>query len=406
MEKINYHRPYRWVVLVSFMTVIGVSQMIYLNFVSLMTEVQNLYGVSKLLASALTVCNPLMFTLVSMPAGAMTDRKGYRFTIRLGLIIMSVFACMRIYTGSFWLLLICQIGNAVAQPFIMNGITKLAADWFAEEQRAVAAGLGTAGMFAGLALGFSLPPHLNEIWRLGGTMIVFAAITVAFSLGFFLLVKENHITEPEEMNRLRSFTAATEVVHLIKDRSLLIIILMSFLAFGFFNGITTWLEGILGQNGVGAVDVGNIGGVMILAGILGSLVIPTFSDSIKRRKPVLLFCGISGIALIMPLCFSSDVPSLYIYAGLLGFLFLPGFALLLVMSEEIVGPERAGGAAGAVMLVGNAGGVVVPVFMAIVKSETAGWRPAEYLLLGLLITVLSLGLFASESFRSEKQKMS
>lgn len=181
---------------------------------------------------------------------------------------------------------------------------------------------------------------------------------------------------------------------------------MSFLAFGFFNGITTWLEGILGQNGVGAVDVGNIGGVMILAGILGSLVIPTFSDSIKRRKPVLLFCGISGIALIMPLCFSSDVPSLYIYAGLLGFLFLPGFALLLVMSEEIVGPERAGGAAGAVMLVGNAGGVVVPVFMAIVKSETAGWRPAEYLLLGLLITVLSLGLFASESFRSEKQKMS
>ncbi|GBF38694.1 transporter, major facilitator family protein [Leptospira johnsonii] len=387
------------------MTVIGVSQMIYLNFVSLMTEVQNLYGVSELLASALTLCNPLMFTLVSMPAGAMTDRKGYRFTIRLGLIIMSVFACMRVYTGSFWLLLICQIGNAVAQPFIMNGITKLAADWFAEEQRAVATGLGTAGMFAGMALGFSLPPHLNQSLGLSGTMIVFAIITSVCSMGFFFLVKENHTTEPDEMNRLRSFTAFTEVVHLIKDRSLITIILMAFLAFGFFNGLTTWLEGILGQNGVGALDVGNIGGVMILAGILGSLVIPTVSDSIKRRKPLLLFCGISGIALIMPLCLSGQVTWLYVYAGSLGFLFLPGFALLLVMSEEIAGPERAGGAAGAVMLVGNAGGVIVSILMAIVKSEITGWRPAEYLLLGILIIVLSLGLLTSESFRSEKGKV-
>lgn len=187
MKQINYYRPYRWIVLASYMTVIGVSQMIYLNFVSLMTEVQNLYGVSELLASALTVCNPLMFTLVSMPAGAMTDRKGYRFTIRLGLAIMSIFACMRIYTGSFWLLLICQIGNAIAQPFIMNGITKLAADWFAEEQRAAATGLGTAGMFAGLALGFSLPPHINQSFGLSGTMLVFAIIAIVLSLVFFYL---------------------------------------------------------------------------------------------------------------------------------------------------------------------------------------------------------------------------
>ncbi len=406
MEKINYYRPYRWIVLASFMAVIGVSQMIYLNFVSLMTEVQNLYGVSELMASALTLCNPLMFTLVSMPAGAMTDRKGYRFTIRLGLLIMSIFACMRIYTGSFWLLLICQIGNAIAQPFIMNGITKLAADWFAEEQRAIATGLGTAGMFAGLALGFSVPPHLNLSLGLSGTMMVIASVTVVLSIGFFLLVKENHTTTTEQIERLHSFTAFSEVILLIKDRAILRIILMSFLAFGIFNGLTTWLEGILGQNGIGAIDVGNIGGVMILTGILGSLVIPTISDSVQRRKPFLLFCGISGIALILPLCFSSELPLLYLYAGLLGFLFLPGFALLLVMSEEIAGPERAGGAAGAVMLLGNAGGVTVSILMAVVKSETTGWRPAEYLLLGLLITIFILALFTPESFRAEKKKTS
>ncbi|EQA47006.1 transporter, major facilitator family protein [Leptospira broomii serovar Hurstbridge str. 5399] len=406
MKQINYYRPYRWIVLASYMTVIGVSQMIYLNFVSLMTEVQNLYGVSELLASALTVCNPLMFTLVSMPAGAMTDRKGYRFTIRLGLAIMSIFACMRIYTGSFWLLLICQIGNAIAQPFIMNGITKLAADWFAEEQRAAATGLGTAGMFAGLALGFSLPPHINQSFGLSGTMLVFAIIAIVLSLVFFLLVKENHITEPEETAQLRSFTALAEVVHIVKDRSIMTIVLMAFIAFGFFNGLTTWLEGILGQNGVGATDVGNIGGVMILAGIIGSLVIPTISDFIKRRKPVLLFCGISGIALIMPLCLSSDLPLLYLYGGLIGFLFLPGFALLLVMSEEVAGPKRAGGAAAAIMLVGNAGGVIISVAMALLKSDTSGWRPAEYFILGLLIIIFILALFTSESFRSEKVTIS
>lgn len=184
------------------------------------------------------------------------------------------------------------------------------------------------------------------------------------------------------------------------------IVLMAFIAFGFFNGLTTWLEGILGQNGVGATDVGNIGGVMILAGIIGSLVIPTISDFIKRRKPVLLFCGISGIALIMPLCLSSDLPLLYLYGGLIGFLFLPGFALLLVMSEEVAGPKRAGGAAAAIMLVGNAGGVIISVAMALLKSDTSGWRPAEYFILGLLIIIFILALFTSESFRSEKVTIS
>ncbi|MCB1306184.1 MAG: MFS transporter, partial [Leptospiraceae bacterium] len=388
MSQENYYRPYRWVVLAAFMVVAGVNQMLWLNFVPLLSEIQSKYNVSETLASTLILCFPLLYVILSMHSGAMTDRKGYRFTVGLGAATMAVFSLARIYTDSFYALLIGQVGIAVAQPYILNGITKLSADWFAVEHRALATGLGTAGMFTGMALGLALSPSLNETYGLTTTMIIFAAITIVCS-GFFLIAaKENHKTEPDEMAQMRSFTASSELLQLLKDPAIALVTLIGFLALGFFNGLTTWFEGLLGENGIDPVQAGLVGGVMILGGILGSLIIPAISDMTKRRKPYLVFCGISGLLLTMPLVTGTNITMVYVFGGLLGFLFLPGYALLLAMSEELAGAERAGGAAGALMMAGNAGAVIIAAAMYAIRSDTSGWRPAEYLLMAVLAVIL------------------
>ncbi|MCB1168232.1 MAG: MFS transporter [Leptospiraceae bacterium] len=400
MSQENYYRPYRWVVLAAFMVVAGVNQMLWLNFVPLLSEIQSKYNVSETLASTLILCFPLLYVILSMHSGAMTDRKGYRFTVGLGAATMAVFSLARIYTDSFYALLIGQVGIAVAQPYILNGITKLSADWFAVEHRALATGLGTAGMFTGMALGLALSPSLNESYGLTTTMIIFAAITIVCS-GFFLIAaKENHKTEPDEMAQMRSFTASSELLQLLKDPAIALVTLIGFLALGFFNGLTTWFEGLLGENGIDPVQAGLVGGVMILGGILGSLIIPAISDMTKRRKPYLVFCGISGLLLTMPLVTGTNITMVYVFGGLLGFLFLPGYALLLAMSEELAGAERAGGAAGALMMAGNAGAVIIAAAMDAIRSDTSGWRPAEYLLMAVLVVILGLAFFTRESFRT------
>lgn len=398
MDGSRFNRNYRWVVLAVFMGVAGVNQTLWLNFAPLLSQIQRRYGVSELLASLLVLCFPLLYVVLSMPAGAMTDRRGYRFTVNLGSLLMTAFACVRIFDASFWTLLAGQVGIAVSQPFIMNGITKLAADWFREDQRAIAAGLGAAGMFIGMALGLALTPALVAALGLQATMILFAGITAALTAAFLFFARENFPADAEHLRAARSFTAFEEFRHLLRNRALVRVILLAFLALGYFNGLTTWLELILGEKGVSSEDAGLIGGALILGGILGSFALPAFSDKIQRRKPFLVFCAAAGLALTYPLCASSALTTLYAAAALLGFFFLPGYALLLAMSEELAGAERAGGAAGALMLSGNLGGVIVVVAMEAVKSEHSGWTPAIYLLLALLAVTLALALSARESF--------
>ena len=153
-------------VLTAYIGVVGVSQMLWLNFAPLLAHVQRRYQVDELTASLLVLVFPLLYVGFSVHAGAVTDRRGYRFTIGLGALLMAVGASIRIVDAWFWPLLLGQITIAVAQPYVVNGISKLVTDWFGEREGALATGLGTMGMFLGMALGMATTPPLVDAFGL------------------------------------------------------------------------------------------------------------------------------------------------------------------------------------------------------------------------------------------------
>jgi predicted MFS family arabinose efflux permease len=397
MAEERFHRPYRWLVLLVYTLVAGASQMLWLNFAPLLGEIQKRYGVSELLASTLVLVFPLLYVLLSLPAGVMTDRRGYRRTVGLGAVVMTVFAAVRVHDQSFYALLAGQLGIAAAQPFVLNGISKLVSDWFDAEQGALATGLGTVGMFLGMAAGMGASPALAAGLGLRGAMIVFAAITAGIAAAFLLLARENG---PGSAAHEAARSVRADLKVLLRDRDLRIVFALCFLGLGFFNGLTTWLEGILAPNGVSAVDAGMVGALLILGGIGGAATIPALSDRLRRRKPFVVGCAAGALALLYPLCTLRSYGLLLLLAGALGFLFLPAYALLLEMSAELAGPELAGSATGILMLTGNAGGVVTIVLMPIVKGSGTSWTPAVLLMLALLIVTLLLALVVGESFRA------
>src|SRR5580704_4444011 len=95
----------RWVVLAIYAWVAGLSQMLWLNFAPILSYIQKQYGVSENTASLLLLVFPLTYILLSIHAGTLTDKKGYKYAIGLGTVLMAVFSCLRIFTGSFWILL-------------------------------------------------------------------------------------------------------------------------------------------------------------------------------------------------------------------------------------------------------------------------------------------------------------
>jgi predicted MFS family arabinose efflux permease len=384
------HQPRRWAVLAAYTLVVGLSQLLWLNFAPILSLVEKRYGVGELLASSLILVFPLLYVVFSLPAGALTDRRGYRFSVGAGAIAMALFSCVRIFDGSFWALFVGQLGIAVAQPYVVNGISKLVADWFSEAQGALATGLGTMGMFLGMAAGMAATPPLVNAVGLRGAMLVFAVVSIVVAIVFLALVHPNPDAPPAPENQENSFSS------LLKNKDLRILCVLACLGLGVFNGLTTWLEPILAPHGIDSEGAGLVGGALIVGGIVGAVVIPALSDALARRKPFLILCAAVALLSIYPLCETSNYRLVLILAAAHGFFFMPAFALLLDMCAQIAGARAAGAATSLLMLAGNAGGVVVIVAMPLVNGA-GGFHHAVVLMTALLFVTTLLALAAPET---------
>jgi predicted MFS family arabinose efflux permease len=387
-----YRRPYRWLVLAAYLPIIGLSQLLWLNFAPLIEVVQHRYGVSELVASTLILVFPLIYVLLSTPAGLLVDRRGYRFAIGLGAVIQAVAACLRIADNWFAALLIGQIGIAIAQPYVVNGITKLVNDWFAPDESALATGIGTMGMFIGMAVGMATTPWMVDHLGFRTTMVAFALLSAASAGLFFLVVKPNE-------NVAASPPAPSQAVGpLLRNRQLVLLLVITFLGMGEFNGLTTWLEPILGQHGISASDAGLVGGVLIVGGIVGAGLIPALAGKLGRRKPFLIACALVAAVSLYPMCATSHFSTLVALAALHGFALLPAVALLLDMAAQLAGERLAGAATGLMMLTGNAGGLIVSVAVPLCKGGSGSYQGAILMLASLLaVAVLVASRFAETS---------
>ena len=391
----TFKKPFRWAVLMAYFGVAAMCQFLWLNLAPLVSFLQLKYQVSELAVSSLLLSFPLLYVLLSIHSGTLIDKKGYRYVIMLGSIISAVFACVRVFDDHFYILVIGQTGIAIGQPYIINGISKLVSDWFDKEEVAMATGIGTAGMLIGMAIGMGLTPALNESLGFQKTMLVFAILSIALTAVFFFLGKENNLVKSKAI----ALSAVGEIKALLASKNLVILCTITFFALGVFNGLTTWLEPILKPNNVNAEEAGLVGAFLILGGIVGSLIIPTISDKLKVRKPFLAICCLTALFIIYPLCTMGSLTMLYVLGGLLGFFFLPGYALLLSMCEEIAGNEKAGAATGLLMMAGNAGAVVVIAAMPLINGEGSVWANSIYLMLALMVVALVLVVgFLKETF--------
>lgn len=376
-----------------YMLVIGLSQALWLNFAPLLTLVQQRYGVSELVASGLVLVFPLLYVFVSLPAGTLTDKRGYPLAVGAGAGLMAVGALVRIADGSFAALMVGQVLIALAQPYVVNGINSLVADWFEPAQAAIATGLGTMGMFLGMAVGMAATPPLVEGHSLRFAMVVFAAASVAIGLLCVWAVRANASAPARPaLNE----TAGVRVV--AAQRNLWPMYALAFTGLGEFNGLTTWLEQIVAPRGIDSEGAGYVGGVLIVGGIVGAVVVPAISDAVKRRKPLLLLCAAAALATVYPLCHASSLKTMLILGAVNGFFFLPAFALLLEMTSSLAG-RLAGAATAVLMLLGNAGGVVVIVVMPLLK-EGQSYDRAVLLLVGLLAVATALAATARETYRA------
>ncbi len=388
----------RWTVLAVFMCIIGLNQFLWLNFASIATTVQARLHISLFQLGLLTSIFPAMNILLALPVGTLLDTRGFRFTVSLGAVIMGISVLLRFNYHAYAWLLAGQFGIAVAQPLILNSVSKFSSTWFERDKGAIANGLGSMAMFLGMIAALIITPRLVAAEGLGFMLLLYAVVTCSGSLLFLLLGRDN----PERSAALRKesrayggITAYREVTG-IKDMLLLIAIM--FIGLGFFNGLMTWMGLLLSHNGFTPVQSGTVGAVIIGGGMIGAVVMPVLSNAVRRRKPFLVMATLAGGIFVYPFLTTRSMTAATVYGAMIGFFIISLLPIVLQITTELVGERLTGTATGLLLLAGSIGAVTVIYLMEFINERSHSVRPTLWLLSGLFAAALLLSLLIRETY--------
>ena len=391
-EKNQQITSYRWIVLGMFIIIALMSQLLWLTFAPLTSEISQLYQVTAFDISLLSLVWPLVFVITAIPVGIYIDKKGFKKSVSIGAIFLAVFSITRIFSvtfdHNFLLLLISQTGAAVSQPFIFGSITKLASSWFPEKEQGLATGLGTIGLFLGMMLALALTPPLYLSFGLTKLLFIYAYLTCAAAFLFIVLAKEGTLVST--MDTSASFTLK-DMWTLSKHRSFLILEFGFFVAVGGFTALMTWLEQMLHSlHGIGIDEAGLLGGIMIIGGIIGSIVIPALSDKLKRLKPFIILDLLIGVVTLYLIGVISGFMLLAAIFFVMGFFLMSALPLVLELSTQFSDPGMEGRASSLLWFFSQAGSVFLIIIIEPIYALWGSYLYSIYIIVGLwIISVLS-----------------
>jgi len=392
---------YRWVILAVYMYIAALTQLYWLNFAAITTFVEEQLSIPASDLQWLTVVFPLVQVLLTLPAGLVIDRKGFKYGVGIGALFTGLFAMLRLASPeSFTVLLISQIGISIGQPFVLNGVTKLAVTWFPEKEEGTAVGLGSLALFIGMMVALGATPALVQSFSFQTMLLVYGAIGLLGIVLFFTLVKSKPETPPRELEEQVEI-GWRGIGHILKIRDFVILGFIALIGIGVFNGLASWLEKILNElHQITMTDAGTISAILILSGMLGCIIIPMVSDKIMKRKPFLIAAAAIGTLGILALMVSKGYSLNMLNGIILGFFFISALPIMLTMSAEITGARYAGISVGWLQFLGNAAAVIIVPVMEFMRGTTGQWILPLAFIAGLLGINFILSIVIREPVKS------
>jgi len=376
---------YRWVVLAVFMFINLTIQMLWIGYAPIMGPAAKFYAVADRQIGFLAMTFMIAFIPLSIPASWAIDTYGFRFAVSIGAVLMGVFGVLRGLAGNnYSLVLLSTIGIAIAQPFLLNAWTKVPAKWFAISERATAVGLVTLANLVGTALGMVLTPVLTETMPIPTVQLIYGGIAALSALLFVLLARENPPTPPCPPGMEVRSLMLEGLKHALKVRFFWYYLLVSFIGLGIFNGITTWVEGIVRPRGFTPIQAGTLGALLLVGGVLGAVIIPPFSDKQHKRQRYLLLGMLLAIPGLVGLTFVTSYGLLLVSAFMLGFFLVSTSPIGMQYAAEVTYPTPEGTSNGLIQLFGQAS-VVFVYIMEAMQDQNGRFTPGLLLAIGLLV---------------------
>ena len=363
----------------SYACVVACTQMLWLTFAPIDTDVARDFGVSKNAVGWLAQVFPLLYVLLALPAGIALDR-WFRPSLLVGAGLTALGSVLRLVSATFVWALVGQVTVAVAQPLVLNAVTKVATGYLARGDRPTGIAVGSAGQFLGALLALVMGPLLERSHGLGPLLPVQAVMACAAAGTLTMCLR--HAPSTAGPPAAIGIAEARSVWRVALIRTLA---WLAFVGVGVFVSLSTWLQPILHNDRISSAAAGAMLAGMLVAGIAGCALLPAIvaRNQAERRylttAVVWVAACCTGLAILHPVA-AAD----FVLIAALGFVLLAALPVMLEMTERRMAASG-GVATGIILLIGNAGGLVVAVIVgALVDLPTIAFLVlAAVVLMGL-----------------------
>jgi MFS family permease len=373
----------RWAILGVYAVLAACTQLLWLTFAAIDTDSAKVLHVDVGTVGDLAAIFPFIYVVLALPVGRWLDAR-FAHALAIGAVLTGAGAVIRVFAPSwFGVQLAGQVVIAAGQPFVLNSITKVAARYFPQHERATAISIGSVALFIGILASVLIAAPL---FSAGGLSLVITveAVPSVISAALVLLALRVPAIYPDDVS------TAVSMRWLIKDRFMWQLAGLIFIGMGVYNAVATWLQPVLANFGEGGA-AGNLIAVLTAGGIVGAAVLPPIVAARNQRRAMLIVALAFSALAFAATDVRHDVVWLGVWFFATGFAIMACLPVVLDWSAIHAGMAREGAAAGFLLMAGNLGGVVLVLVIQGVMGNA--YVPlAALAVIGLLGLPLALGL--------------
>lgn len=410
-EFIVYKR--RWLVLFSFVCVNAVMQYVWCTFSSITTDAWKFYGFKDAASgeagiSMLTMIIMVGMITLSVPASALFHKIGWCKSVAIAGIILAFFTCLRGFIGHTYAgLIVCTIGAACTQPFIINAFGMIAAYWFPPKERGVANGWGMVSTYIGVVMAqFGVPWLMNSFnMDIPQILKVYGFLSIPMILFFVIVAREKPITPPCDEELIERVDFKEGMRSLMSNKRFINALIVFWIMQGIYFSFTTLIEPIMqyfNNNSLDGMFIGTLGTIITVTGTIATLVLPIMSDHTKSKKrlPMIRICQVGALVGLILVMYGHTVGLLITSACLLG-VFLTGITpVLMVFGYETAYPVSEGITESLMQLGANGIGLVYLLFInGVFRGHHLGTM--IFFAIGMVVCIIMTG-FSKEASLKER----
>ena len=387
---------YRWIVLLLFFMINVISNILWTTYAPVTTHAMEFYGVDEFLVIFISLVFLIVYIPITFLATWLINKFEFKIGASLGALLMGVFGFLRfIADNNYILALIFSIGIAIAQPFLLNTITKLSANWFPEKERTTATGISLIATALGVALGMVMTPILVIVLNFRSMLFIYGLLALISSIIFVIFVKNKPPTPPSSNLVIDKIYIFKGFKLLFSNRNFIILVVVFSLGMGTFNMITTYVELIVIPRGYNSIFAGILGMALISGGILGTIIMSLLSDKLKHRKRIMILSLIIATISLLAFSFSYNTLLLIISIAFFGFGLMGSGPVTLEYAVDATKPVPEASSNGILMMGGAIGGIIL--IMGLENVKIAGdYFPALIIQTVLLALCVILTFFLEE----------